>query len=87
MRARIGTPLDADQQHVFALYLAESHYGNRSEALLPAIESLSDWYLRTGQLNKAKRLVNRGIEITEAEGSLVAIECEATRQGLRSVLA
>ena len=59
-------PLLADKQQRFAFYVSTHNIPNDSLELLPSLEKLADWYSKTGQLHRARKLNERGIEIVEA---------------------
>ena len=58
-------PLMADKQQRFAFYISSSNAGPDSLEALPAIEKLAKWYTKTGQLQRARKLNEHGIEIIE----------------------
>ena len=59
-------PMMADKQQRFAYYVGSRHAGPDSLEALPAIEKLADWYRKTGQLHRARKLNEQGIEIVES---------------------
>lgn len=58
-------PLLADKQQRFAYYISAQAHEPDSLEVLPALEKLADWYTKTGQLHRARKLNERGIEIVE----------------------
>lgn len=58
-------PLLANKQQKFAYYVRKSNVEPESLELLPAIEELSNWYEKTGQLQRARKLNEQSIEIVE----------------------
>ncbi|MFT7242677.1 MAG: tetratricopeptide (TPR) repeat protein [Candidatus Azotimanducaceae bacterium] len=58
-------PMMADKQQRFAFYVGSRYAGSDSLEALPAIEKLADWFTKTGQLHRARKLNEKGIEIVE----------------------
>ncbi|MFT5211235.1 MAG: tetratricopeptide (TPR) repeat protein [Flavobacterium sp.] len=58
----------ADKQHKFKLFLSEHNVGADSIELLPALDIVNKWYVATGQLNRAKKSLQRTREIIRAQG-------------------
>ena len=68
-----GKPMLADKQQRFAYYVATHAAEENSLMRLPAIDKLADWYTQTGQLQRARKLTEQGIDIIEqhlGEGSI-----------------
>lgn len=60
-------PYDADREQQLALYITERNYGSDSTRLLPALSQLAAWYADTGQFFRARRVLERQIDIIEDE--------------------
>ncbi|MFT7688375.1 MAG: tetratricopeptide (TPR) repeat protein [Candidatus Azotimanducaceae bacterium] len=58
----------ADKQHKFKLFLAEHNVGAGGIRLLPALDIINNWYIQTGQLNRARKSLQRSREIIKSEG-------------------
>ncbi len=67
-------PLLADAQQRFAYYIKQTDVPADSIERLPAMESLAKWYEKTGQLHRARKLNEQGLEIIEAHFGEDAIE-------------
>lgn len=60
-----GKPMLADKQQRFSFYVTTHAAEENSLERLPAIDKLADWYTQTGQLQRARKLTEHGIEIVE----------------------
>lgn len=67
-------PLMADKQQRFAYYVRKSNVAEDSLEMLPALETLAKWYEKTGQLHRARKLNEQGLEIVESHFGEDAIE-------------
>ncbi len=56
----------ADKQQRFAFYVVTHDSAEDDLENLPALEKLADWYTKTGQLHRARKLNEQSIEIIEA---------------------
>jgi tetratricopeptide (TPR) repeat protein len=61
-------PEGANRAQELLLYLAERNYGSDSPNLLPALKELADWYTDTGQFYRARKLVDRAMDIVREQG-------------------
>jgi tetratricopeptide (TPR) repeat protein len=52
-------PLGADREQQMSLYVSEHNYGKDSVDLLPALYKMSQWYMDTGQHQRARRTLER----------------------------
>ena len=69
-----GKPMLADKQQRFAYYVMTHAAEENSLELLPAIDKLADWYTQTGQLQRARKITEHGVEIIELHFGPDAIE-------------
>ena len=58
----------ADKQHKFKLFLSEHNVGADGIELLPALDVINRWYIQTGQFNRAKKSLQRSLEIIRSMG-------------------
>jgi tetratricopeptide (TPR) repeat protein len=69
-----GKPMLADKQQRFAYYVATHAAEENGLERLPAIDKLAGWYAQTGQLQRARKLTEQGINIIEQHFGLGSIE-------------
>ncbi len=61
-------PFDADREQQMLVYLSERNFGRNSTEVLPALDQLAEWYTETGQFYRARKSLERAIEIVESNG-------------------
>ncbi len=67
LRLEDKDPVKADRLHKFKFFLATRHFEDLDR--VPAYFELTDWYLRTGQYIRSRRLMEDAIELIQQTGS------------------